>query len=180
MILLLLLACAEPEPPPRPLYDTLLNPEKPPRPPDPPVVRTAADLIANDREWVEMHGVLANVQRTRPPKAHWSVQIELTDGTRLMPAVVGDVSPWVPLEGQPTRVVGLLSLCGTWIAQQIGAGHFLVDHDAPQALGEDLVVTATEAEREAAKQVVEAHCARQRAAVRSQLEPTKTSVPTVR
>ena len=180
MILLVLLACADPEPPPRPHYEALINPERPPRPAEVPVASTAAELIAHDGEWVEVHGVLTPVQRTRPPKAHWSVILELSDGTRLSPAVVGDVSLWTPLEGQPTRVVGLLSLCGTWIAQQVGAGYFLVEHETPQALGEAPPSTASDAARGSARQAIEAHCARRRDALQQQLNAPAETRPTSR
>lgn len=194
MMLALLLACSEPEPAPRlsveaPLpsarspkanYDALVNPEKPPRPTEPAMVRTAADLIAQDLQWAEVHGVLAPIVHTRPPKPQWQVRIELSDGTRLSPVVVGDVSVWSPLEGRPTRVVALISLCGAWVPQQIGSGQFLVDQEAPELLEEQLVVTTDETARETAVQAVEAHCARRREQIQALLDGMSTPRPTAR
>lgn len=165
-VLLLILACAaDPDPGPAPPIYDLNDPPRPERPATVPVVRSVADLIAHDRQWVEVQGVLGPVERTGPPKGHWKVSIEVGGGFWLTPEVVGDVTPWQALERQAIRVTGLLSVCSTWAVSQRGGRGFLSDQEAPVALRQELPLTSDAAERAANQQAVETYCEQRRAAL---------------
>lgn len=166
-VLLLMVACgSEPSQEAGSLSRSLNDgPPEPARPDALPVVRSVEDLLAHDRQWVELHGVVGSVKRLGPPKPQWSVRVDVPGGAQIYPEHHGAVDTWAPLAGQPVAVVGLLSLCGSWGVSQAANLSYLTKPEQPIALAGEMPVATNDTERDAARQAIEAYCEQRGAAL---------------